>query len=174
MRPDYYYILGVRSTASAAQIRTAYRRKAKQCHPDMGGTQDAMIALIEAWEMLSDPKRRAAYDRSRTSPTDAAAKEDVDRASEHAAEAAKAAVEAYGRTWDEFRQWVRVVADDVERSHTGRIIAGVLVGLLLGVFLGAIVGNEVGIGVLAGATVGIVAGGLGGGIAIASARSPQA
>lgn len=60
----YYEVLGVPSRASAAEIRAAYRAAARRRHPDAGGTADAMQALNQAWHVLGDPGRRAAYDRS--------------------------------------------------------------------------------------------------------------
>ena len=70
--PDYYAILGVLSTASRAEIRAAFRRLARQHHPDLNppGVDDAaanefMRQLNEAYKVLNDPRRRAAYDRRR-------------------------------------------------------------------------------------------------------------
>jgi hypothetical protein len=63
---DYYKILGLKRTASAAEIKSAYRRLARERHPDVnGGSEDAahdfaMLAL--AYRTLSDPQERAAYD----------------------------------------------------------------------------------------------------------------
>lgn len=62
--PTHYDVLGVASTASVEEIRFAYRVAARQRHPDSGGSVDAMQQLNEAWHVLSDPGRRAAYDRS--------------------------------------------------------------------------------------------------------------
>jgi len=64
---DYYEILGVPRTASAEEIRRAHRRLAKQYHPDRNPndkTAEARFKEIqEAYEVLSDPKKREAYDR---------------------------------------------------------------------------------------------------------------
>jgi DnaJ-class molecular chaperone len=62
---NYYLILQVNSEASPDEIRTAYRRLAKELHPDHyeGGAQPFQ-ALQEAYATLSDPERRRAYDRS--------------------------------------------------------------------------------------------------------------
>ncbi len=66
---DYYKILGVKTTASAAEIKSAYRRLARQRHPDLNGGSDkaarefALISL--AYRTLNDPQERAYYDSQR-------------------------------------------------------------------------------------------------------------
>lgn len=62
---NYYLILEVSSDATPEEIRSAYRRLAKELHPDHyeGGSQP-FLALQEAYATLSDPNRRRAYDQS--------------------------------------------------------------------------------------------------------------
>lgn len=66
-RATYYDILRVGPKAAPASVRTAYRQLAQRCHPDkLPGNADAvrvMIMLNEAYDVLSDPDRRASYDR---------------------------------------------------------------------------------------------------------------
>jgi molecular chaperone DnaJ len=61
---NYYLILGVDSGATLQQIKAAYRRKAKDLHPDYYGQDSGpFIDLQEAYAVLSDPARRRLYDR---------------------------------------------------------------------------------------------------------------
>lgn len=65
---DSYATLGVPPGASAEQIKAAYRRKAAQYHPDRNPSADAAArfrTIQEAYELLSDPERRKAYDEHR-------------------------------------------------------------------------------------------------------------
>lgn len=63
----HYDVLKVSRRTEAAGVRAAYRRMAQRYHPDrLGGSRDAervMAAVNEAYAVLSDPQRRAAYDR---------------------------------------------------------------------------------------------------------------
>lgn len=62
---DYYRILGLRRDARAEDIKKAYRRLARQYHPDVcqePGAEEKFKDVLEAHEILSDPERRAAYD----------------------------------------------------------------------------------------------------------------
>jgi len=64
--PNFYHVLGVESDADAAGIRRAHRRLARELHPDVNKAPDAAgrFALVQtAYETLSDPERRASYDR---------------------------------------------------------------------------------------------------------------
>jgi curved DNA-binding protein CbpA len=67
MIPDYYALLGVSPDASAAEIKRAYRRLVRRHHPDLNAqAQDAQIKrLNEAYEILGNPRKRAAYDKQR-------------------------------------------------------------------------------------------------------------
>ena len=59
---NHYAVLGVPQTADRREIQRAYRVLARRTHPDFGGDESAMARLNEAWHVLSDPVRRAAYD----------------------------------------------------------------------------------------------------------------
>jgi curved DNA-binding protein CbpA len=59
---DHYEVLQVHPKAEPDVIRAAFRILARKYHPDFGGDQRQMMALNEAWNVLGDRKRRAAYD----------------------------------------------------------------------------------------------------------------
>jgi len=71
---DYYEVLGVDRNASDAEIKKAYRKLAKQYHPDVNPGDKAAEAkfkeINEAYEVLSDPQKRARYDQFGHAGTD--------------------------------------------------------------------------------------------------------
>eukprot|EP00878_Enallax_costatus_P038427 GHUV01043656.1.p1 GENE.GHUV01043656.1~~GHUV01043656.1.p1 ORF type:complete len:119 (+),score=33.13 GHUV01043656.1:347-703(+) len=69
-RKDYYKILGVNQHAGSSEIRKAYRNLAKQYHPDKvhsskekAESEERFKEVAEAYEVLNDEEKRAAYDR---------------------------------------------------------------------------------------------------------------
>ncbi|MGH2727919.1 MAG: molecular chaperone DnaJ [Actinomycetota bacterium] len=66
---DFYKVLGVSETASADEIKKAFRKLAQKYHPDRNpgdkGAEDRMKEISEASDVLSDPKKRAEYDNVR-------------------------------------------------------------------------------------------------------------
>jgi curved DNA-binding protein CbpA len=67
--PDPYKVLQVDPEAEVEVIAAAYKRLARKYHPDVSPTresQDRMVAINQAWELLKDPVRRAAVDRARS------------------------------------------------------------------------------------------------------------
>ena len=70
-KDDYYRVLGVPADASMHEIRRAYRRLARQHHPDRNPNPEdpeRFRTLAEAYAVLNDPARRARYDRASQPP----------------------------------------------------------------------------------------------------------
>ena len=77
---DYYKILQVDEAAQPDVVRAAYRVLARAYHPDVqGGSVERMVALNNAWAVISDDKKRAAYDQTRNG----ASREPADRPTGH-------------------------------------------------------------------------------------------
>ena len=63
---DYYEVLGLSKGASDDEIKKAYRKLAKKYHPDVNkepGAEEKLKEINEAYEVLSDPQKRAGYDQ---------------------------------------------------------------------------------------------------------------
>ncbi len=65
---DYYDILGLSKSASASEVKKAYRKLALKYHPDKNpnneeAAKEQFVKIGEAYEVLSDPSSRSAYDR---------------------------------------------------------------------------------------------------------------
>lgn len=72
---DYYEILGLKKTATAAEIKSAYRKMALKYHPDQNKEKDAeekFKEINEAYQVLSDEKKKQAYDQFGHAAFDAA------------------------------------------------------------------------------------------------------
>jgi len=60
---DYYEILGLKKDATSNEIKKAYRKLAKEHHPDKGGSEDKFKEISEAYDTLSDSDKKTNYDR---------------------------------------------------------------------------------------------------------------
>ena len=72
MAKDLYEILGVDKNANEQEIKKAYRRRARELHPDVSedpNAEEKFKELNEAYDVLSDPKKKAQYDRFGTIPS---------------------------------------------------------------------------------------------------------
>lgn len=60
---DYYNLLGVSRSASDKELKTAFKKKAMEHHPDKGGDPEVFKQINEAYQSLSDPQKRQMYDQ---------------------------------------------------------------------------------------------------------------
>lgn len=63
MSKDYYDLLGVSKDSSAAEIKTAFRKKAHQFHPDKGGDEEKFKEVNEAYQVLGNEAKKKQYDQ---------------------------------------------------------------------------------------------------------------
>ncbi len=97
---DCYKILGVSSSATAAEIKRVYRKKVKELHPDTSNSQDAVEEfrrVVKAYEILSDVQRRAMFDIS------------------YSAMARRYSKESNGNSFD-YRTWLLARTDNESRA----------------------------------------------------------
>ena len=107
---DYYSILGVSEHATIDTIKSAYRQRAMQCHPDRGGSHEQMLLVNEAWGILSNTDARSQYDYTRAHSDDVRARSAATINARHARE--KAA--RYPRQWADFSAWLdQSLADEL-------------------------------------------------------------
>lgn len=119
MYPNYYEILGVPADATLETIARAYRERARECHPDRGGSHEAMVRLNEAWAILSDPEQRRLYDRVLGGELEGTA---VSAWWGQTEEVRKEA-QQYPDDWGAFKKWMDRVVSDVTGGSYGSVEA---------------------------------------------------
>jgi len=120
MTDDFYAVLGISSTATPEEIKSAYRRKALQCHPDRGGSHIQMVQVNLAYEILSDLDRRRTYDAARSSTSGTSTQEAASRD----AHAARANAENYPKRWSDFEVWLSHLTGDFAKANHGSRVDG--------------------------------------------------
>lgn len=96
-----YEVLGVPETADARDIKSAYRKRAMKLHPDVNPSPDARERFMEcktAYETLSDPAQRSAYDNSRRAWPGSGGGY------------ASGNGEQFGEDWEEFKKYAKCVS----------------------------------------------------------------
>jgi molecular chaperone DnaJ len=106
---DPYQVLGVAASASAVEIKAAYRALVKRHHPDAGGDEHRILELNAAWEVLGDAERRAAHDRAHPSVAAGSAR------SAAAGRAARSATVQAARGDAELLAWLQQVYAPIDR-----------------------------------------------------------
>jgi hypothetical protein len=113
---DYYRVLKMSPDADFATIKRAYRARALESHPDRGGSDQAMLEINEAFEILGNSELRRRYDEARRDETKEAAQQSAGKdASE-----AKRRAENYPRDWNEFDAWLESLAKDIQGAKYGQ------------------------------------------------------
>jgi curved DNA-binding protein CbpA len=138
-KTDYYRLLGVRPDATVLLIKKAYRKLAKQYHPDVNHSPDAaerFREITEAYDTLTDPDRRRRYDRLRgfghtTGPDDGSSRyyrtrESTSNGSAHGNSSPMASriIKVLEDIWLEIRRWnpeipavVIIIASGTDGKH---------------------------------------------------------
>ena len=106
---DYYKLLGVHQTASSKEIKSAYYKIAKQCHPDVNKNDSKAAAMFrkasEAYEVLCDDQKRAEYDGTGFTPPNTMQSEEYNH---------------YQGSNEDVYSWENVDPDDDFRKEYGR------------------------------------------------------
>lgn len=128
---DFYKILGVAMGVGQEELKAAYRATIRQVHPDLhpghADSTEAAQRVNEAYEVLSNPRRRAAYHRARAALKRSHAKP---RVAKRAAPRPKAPPHPSAERGD--TQARRITGDPVFSHLVAGAAAGILEGLLFG------------------------------------------
>jgi curved DNA-binding protein CbpA len=112
---DYYQILGVLRNADANTLKSAYRKRALESHPDRGGSHEKMLLVNEAWGVLSNPESRRRYDEFLTG----AANQETVQAVEEDAKYAHERASHYPRDGSQLESWLDSILKDIVDARYG-------------------------------------------------------
>lgn len=131
MAGDLYSLLGVRRAATPDQVKAAYRRRALALHPDRGGDRAAFDRAQLAYEVLSDPARRARYDATGETgrPADPARRAALELVAAAVIAAVEGVVSGRGKAEhahlaEHVRHWLRGKKAEAEKALKGLEAAG--------------------------------------------------
>jgi len=122
---DYYGLLGVSHSATVSEIHKAYWHQASRFHPDRGGDHEAMVRLVEAWKILSNPERRSRYDQLLKSRHDGWRSR---KFNDDVQDARKGAEEHAARSWAEFEEIYQKAFYTFNKDFYGEEIDGKAAG----------------------------------------------
>lgn len=109
-------MLGVSPSATAAEIKAAYRALVKRHHPDVGGDDVEILALNAAWEVLGDAERRRRYDTSHAPQPGVATVSTAGRAAARPADSAQGRSTAAAVCEQDLLDWLQRVYGPIDRQ----------------------------------------------------------
>jgi hypothetical protein len=129
---NYYQVLGVAANAPESEIKSAFRRLAKETHPDLNPGADTakrFMQVNEAYEILSDPKRRQQHDLNLAGFQTKTAQPQQPKAQQRPNPDAAAYEEALRRARAKAQQRAQMRYQDFERSTADKVSDGVAMAL---------------------------------------------
>jgi DnaJ-class molecular chaperone len=109
---SFYEILGVAADATADVLKKAYRKLAKEHHPDVGGDEKVFKEIQHAYDVLSDPEKRERYDRGENVDQAEQSKETI--AKQYLCQLFEQCIEKWGFTRDPFKEMKKSVQTNIE------------------------------------------------------------
>ncbi len=116
MQNDPYKTLGVDPSAKTSEIKNAYRALVKKHHPDAGGDEKKILEINAAWEIISNPINRKAFDLANNYKTSSINESHIRGVrNAHASAAARAAKENAEKSEDSLIIWLKKVYKPIDK-----------------------------------------------------------